>query len=390
MRNRQLTELLRDVELPVGPHDLRLGHWDREAVHQLFDTLQFRVLRERLYATLSAVEPEADQGFDVDVRVARRRRGRRSGWPSTPRPASVPGSRFAAPGAAAPARCPGSRSPPPTAPPPGSTRPSSPPRTRRRWPPGSPIPISPRRCTTSRARCSRCRPRADARRRHQRHRARGLPRAARAAFVRPGRPRAALPAPRAAGRVGRRRRRDGQLTLRRHRRGRDEAGRGRAARPGRARPRRSRSSRTSSAAAAPGCCARSSCRWSACCRDMERVGIAADTEHLRAALVRRYGAEVRPLRAGRLRRGRPRVQPRLAQAAAGGAVRRAGAAEDQADQDRLHHRCRRAGLAGDAERPPGDPGAAAPPRRRPAEDGRRFADPDGRRRPAASTPRSTR
>ena len=67
MRNRQLTELLRDVELPVGPHDLRLGSWDREAVHQLFDTLQFRVLRERLYATLSAVEPEADQGFEVDV-----------------------------------------------------------------------------------------------------------------------------------------------------------------------------------------------------------------------------------------------------------------------------------------------------------------------------------
>ena len=67
VRNRQLTELLRDVELPVGPHDLRLGSWDREAVHQLFDTLQFRVLRERLYATLSAVEPEADQGFDVDV-----------------------------------------------------------------------------------------------------------------------------------------------------------------------------------------------------------------------------------------------------------------------------------------------------------------------------------
>ncbi len=69
LQNRQLTELLRDIELPVGPHELQLGSWDREAVHQLFDTLQFRVLRERLYATLSAVEPEADQGFDVDVRA---------------------------------------------------------------------------------------------------------------------------------------------------------------------------------------------------------------------------------------------------------------------------------------------------------------------------------
>jgi DNA polymerase-1 len=70
VRNRTLTELQRDVPLDVGPHDLHLGQWDRDQVHQLFDTLQFRVLRERLYATLQAVEPEADQGFDVDgVRV---------------------------------------------------------------------------------------------------------------------------------------------------------------------------------------------------------------------------------------------------------------------------------------------------------------------------------
>jgi DNA polymerase-1 len=69
LRNRQLTELVRDVPLEFGPHDLRLGQWDRDEVHKVFDALQFRVLRERLYATLSAVEPEADQGFDVDSRV---------------------------------------------------------------------------------------------------------------------------------------------------------------------------------------------------------------------------------------------------------------------------------------------------------------------------------
>src|SRR5262249_5715376 len=40
VRNRQLTELRRDVALPVGPHDVRLGQWDREEVHKLFDTLQ--------------------------------------------------------------------------------------------------------------------------------------------------------------------------------------------------------------------------------------------------------------------------------------------------------------------------------------------------------------
>jgi DNA polymerase I len=69
LRNRQLTELDRQVPLEVGPHDLRLGQWDRDEVHRVFDALQFRVLRERLYATLQAVEPEADQGFEVDARV---------------------------------------------------------------------------------------------------------------------------------------------------------------------------------------------------------------------------------------------------------------------------------------------------------------------------------
>ncbi|MDQ1697152.1 MAG: polymerase, partial [Frankiaceae bacterium] len=67
--NRQLTELRRDVPLAVGPHDLHLGQWDREQVHQLFDTLQFRVLRERLYQTLQAAEPEADEGFAFEGTV---------------------------------------------------------------------------------------------------------------------------------------------------------------------------------------------------------------------------------------------------------------------------------------------------------------------------------
>lgn len=69
VQNRSLTELRRDVELPASPAELRLGQWDRDEVHQVFDALQFRVLRERLYATLQAVGPEADQGFDVDLTV---------------------------------------------------------------------------------------------------------------------------------------------------------------------------------------------------------------------------------------------------------------------------------------------------------------------------------
>jgi DNA polymerase-1 len=52
LRNSQLTQLVRDVPLEAGPADLRPVPWDREQIHQLFDTLQFRVLRDRLYSTL--------------------------------------------------------------------------------------------------------------------------------------------------------------------------------------------------------------------------------------------------------------------------------------------------------------------------------------------------
>ena len=69
--------------------------------------------------------------------------------------------------------------------------------------------------------------------------------------------------------------------------------------------------------------------------EMERTGIAADTDHFAemSATLLRGGQGGR---AGGLRDRRPRVQPRLAEAAAAGPVRRARPAEDQADQDRLH------------------------------------------------------
>ena len=65
LRNYQINRLVSDVELPVGPTDLVWHGWDREAVHQVFDTLEFRVLRDRLYEYLEAVEPEAEAGFDL-------------------------------------------------------------------------------------------------------------------------------------------------------------------------------------------------------------------------------------------------------------------------------------------------------------------------------------
>ena len=63
--NRELTDLVRDVPLAQTPDTLRVQPWDRDQIHQLFDQLEFRVLRDRLFDTLAAVEPEVDEGFDV-------------------------------------------------------------------------------------------------------------------------------------------------------------------------------------------------------------------------------------------------------------------------------------------------------------------------------------
>ena len=72
IQNRQLTELRRDVPLDVDIDDLRRGPFDRDGVHKLLDALQFRgELRDRLFKVLggSGEQPEADEGFEVDVTV---------------------------------------------------------------------------------------------------------------------------------------------------------------------------------------------------------------------------------------------------------------------------------------------------------------------------------
>jgi len=63
--NRELTDLVRDVPLAQTPDALRMQPWDRDQIHRLFDDLEFRVLRDRLFDTLAAAEPEVDEGFDV-------------------------------------------------------------------------------------------------------------------------------------------------------------------------------------------------------------------------------------------------------------------------------------------------------------------------------------
>ena len=67
LRNRRLNGLVADLDLGVTVPDLQAQVWDREQVHQVFDGLEFRVLRDRLFEYLSPAEPEVDEGFDLAV-----------------------------------------------------------------------------------------------------------------------------------------------------------------------------------------------------------------------------------------------------------------------------------------------------------------------------------
>ncbi len=69
LRNRRLNALVRDLALPLLPQDLVRQPWDRDQVHQVFDGLEFRVLRDRLFATVEAAQPEGEGGFDLDLAV---------------------------------------------------------------------------------------------------------------------------------------------------------------------------------------------------------------------------------------------------------------------------------------------------------------------------------
>ncbi len=66
IRNRRLNALVCDLDLTATPTDLVVQPWDRQEVHQLFDGLEFRVLRDRLFATLESEEEIEEDGFELD------------------------------------------------------------------------------------------------------------------------------------------------------------------------------------------------------------------------------------------------------------------------------------------------------------------------------------
>ena len=62
--NRRLNRLVHDLELPLGPEDLEARPWDRPELHAILDELEFRTLRDRLWAMLP------DEGGAAQVAVA--------------------------------------------------------------------------------------------------------------------------------------------------------------------------------------------------------------------------------------------------------------------------------------------------------------------------------
>jgi DNA polymerase I len=66
IRNRRLNELVRDLDLELAPPDLEAQSWDRQLVHTLFDSLEFRVLRERLLESWDVQHDDIDDsGFEL-------------------------------------------------------------------------------------------------------------------------------------------------------------------------------------------------------------------------------------------------------------------------------------------------------------------------------------
>ena len=206
LRNRRLNQLVRDLELPVGIADLeRAELGPRAGAPGLRQPgvpgaarPALRVPRRRRRRRPSAAStstarcspPDEVAGWlDGACRAGRhrgraRRRASGAAAPATPRPLALATDGDAAAYVDLTTLDPAGRG--------GASA------------PGWPTPSGPRCCTTPRGRCWRW-PRAGwpLRGHRDRHRAGGLPRAARPALLRPGRPRAAPPRPRAAGRGGR-------------------------------------------------------------------------------------------------------------------------------------------------------------------------------------------
>ncbi len=69
LRNRKVNALIRDLDLDLSVEDLKRQAWNREATHQLFDGLEFRVLRDRLLESLPNEDLVPEGGFELSGEI---------------------------------------------------------------------------------------------------------------------------------------------------------------------------------------------------------------------------------------------------------------------------------------------------------------------------------
>jgi DNA polymerase-1 len=68
IRNRRINALVCDLELPAGPADLAFStSWNREAIHTVFDALEFAALRTRLFEYLGGGDEAAAPAGEVEA-----------------------------------------------------------------------------------------------------------------------------------------------------------------------------------------------------------------------------------------------------------------------------------------------------------------------------------
>ncbi|GAA0190149.1 DNA polymerase I [Cytobacillus oceanisediminis] len=70
LRNRRINALVRDLDLPAKPADLAFStEWNRDAIHQVFDALEFAALRTRLFEYLGGGDEATTDAASVEVEV---------------------------------------------------------------------------------------------------------------------------------------------------------------------------------------------------------------------------------------------------------------------------------------------------------------------------------
>ena len=81
LRNRRINALVRDLDLPAQPADLAFStEWNREAIHSVFDALEFAALRERLFDYLGGGDESATAEAAVQLTITRPAAGTLGAW----------------------------------------------------------------------------------------------------------------------------------------------------------------------------------------------------------------------------------------------------------------------------------------------------------------------